>query len=101
MTEDEIFRIHVSFGDWRLPLDIARKDEEIYRKAERMLSALHAKYRHKYEHKTNEELMLIAAFHLAVALKKRDFVESTLPLAERIESLGKELEALLEKPEKD
>ncbi len=95
MEKNDVFTIHVTFGDWRLPLTILRKDEEVYRDAEKILSRLYAKYRHKYSQKTNEELMVISAYHLAVALKKRDFVESTLPVSEKIESLAKELDELL------
>ncbi|MDR1585135.1 MAG: cell division protein ZapA [Prevotellaceae bacterium] len=95
MEKNDVFTINVTFGDWRLPLTIPRKDEELYRNAEKLLSRLCAKYRHKYNQKSNEELMIISAYHLAVALKKRDFIEDTLPVSEKLELLGKELDELL------
>ena len=95
MEKDDVFTIHVTFGNWRLPLTIARKEEEYYRNAEKLLSRLTAAYRHKYSKKSNEEVMLFAAYHLAVVLEKHDFAENTLPVSEKMESLIEKLDELL------
>ena len=101
MEENDVFKIHVTFGSWRLPLEIARKDEELYRNAEKLVSQLAAKYRHKYDQKSNEELMVIVAYHLAVALMKHDFVENIHPMSEKMELLAKELDELLSETEQE
>ena len=101
MEKDGKFKIHVTFGNWKLPLKIARKDEEVYRNAEKLVSKLTAKYRHEYAKKSNEEIMIIVAYHVAVALMEHDFAENTLPASEKIESLGKELDEFLSKLQED
>ena len=99
MEKDDVFKIHVTFGSWKLPLEIARKDEELYRNAEKLVSTLTAKYRHKYAQKSNEELMVIVAYHVAAALMKHDFAENIHPAFEIIESLSNEINQLLSSTE--
>ena len=101
MEKDDIFKIHVTFGGWRLPLNISREDEELYRDAEKLLSRLNSKYKGIYSKKSNEELLVITAFHLAVALKKHDFAENTLPAFKKTELLSKKLNEFLSKQQED
>jgi len=49
MMDNDTFLINVQAGGFKLPLRIARKDEEIYRKAEKLFSKYLEKYQQKYQ----------------------------------------------------
>jgi cell division protein ZapA len=95
--KDDNFIINVKVGGFRLPLNIARKDEEVYRNAEKRVNKLLLDYQQKYNQRSAEEVLSITAYQLAVALSKQDFVQNTSPVVEKIEQLDKELEKTLSK----
>ena len=84
-------------GGLRLPLRIARKDEELYRKAEKMVVNYLEKYQKLYNQRPSEEILIMVAFQIAVIVSKQELKEDTVPLAEKIQSLDDELKALLTK----
>ena len=92
---DEIFRININIGGFRLPLNIARKHEEIYRNAADLLVKYLEDYRKKYTQHSNEEILTIVAYQFAVMVSKQEFSLDTVPLAEKIQALHDELETLL------
>lgn len=92
---NEIFRININIGGFRLPLNIARKHEEIYRNAADLLVKYLEDYRKKYPQHSNEEILTIVAYQFAVMVSKQEFSLDTVPLAEKIQSLHDELETLL------
>jgi len=95
--KDDIFLINVQIGGLRLPLRIARKDEELYRKAEKLLVKQLADYQQKYSQRPTEEILILAAYQLAVMVLKQEFADDIVPLAEKIQSLDDELKALFSK----
>jgi hypothetical protein len=95
--KDDIFLINVQIGGLRLPLRIARKDEELYRKAEKLLVKHLDDYQHKFSQRPTEEILILVAYQLAVMVSKQEFAEDIVPLAEKIQSLDQELKALLSK----
>lgn len=95
--EDDIFLINVQIGGLRLPLRIARKDEELYRKAEKMLVKQLEIFQVKYRQRPTEDILILVAYQLAVMVSKQELSEDTVPLAEKIQSLDNELKALLSK----
>ncbi|ADQ80811.1 hypothetical protein Palpr_2681 [Paludibacter propionicigenes WB4] len=95
--KDDIFLINVQVGGLRLPLRIARKDEELYRKAEKLLVKYLAEYQQKFSQRPTEEILILVAYQLAVLVSKQEFADDIVPLAEKIQALDKELEALLSK----
>ena len=95
--KDDIFLINVQIGGLRLPLRIARKDEELYRKAEKLLVKYLAEYQQKFSQRPTEEILILVAYQLAVLVSKQEFADDIVPLAEKIQALDKELEALLSK----
>jgi len=95
--KDDIFLINVQIGGLRLPLRIARKDEELYRKAEKLLVKHLADYHQKFSQRPTEELLILVAYQLAVMVSKQEFTDDIVPLAEKIQSLDLELKALLSK----
>lgn len=95
--EDDIFLINVQIGGLRLPLRIARKDEELYRKAEKLLVKQLEIFHVKYRQRPTEDILILVAYQLAVMVSKQELSEDTVPLAEKIQSLDNELKALLSK----
>ncbi|MDD5184655.1 MAG: cell division protein ZapA [Paludibacter sp.] len=95
--EDDIFLINVQIGGLRLPLRIARKDEELYRKAEKLLVKQLEIFQVKYRQRPTEDILILVAYQLAVMVSKQELSEDTVPLAEKIQSLDNELKALLSK----
>ena len=95
--EDDIFLINVIIGGFRLPLRISRKEEELYRRAEKLLVKQMAEYHKKYSQRSTEDILILVAYQLAVMVSKQEFAEDIVPLAEKIQSLDNELKTLLNK----
>lgn len=93
--KDDTFLINVQIGGLRLPLRIARKDEELYRKAEKLLVKHLDDYQQKFSQRPTEEILILVAYQLAVMISKQEFSDDIVPLAEKIQSLDQELKALL------
>jgi hypothetical protein len=92
--KDDIFLINVQIGGLRLPLRIARKDEELYRKAEKLLVKQLNDYQQKFRQRPSEEILILVAYQLAVMVSKQEFADDVTPLAEKIQTLDNELKAL-------
>ncbi|MBP1677783.1 MAG: hypothetical protein H6Q20_2342 [Bacteroidetes bacterium] len=92
---DEIFKIHIVIGGFRIPMNIARKDEEIYRYAEKLVEKYLDEFQKIYNQRATEEILTLVAFRLAVALTKQEIDQDTVPMAERIKALGSELDSIL------
>ncbi len=95
MNENDIFLINVQIGGFRMPLRIPRKDEEIYRKAEKMVVKYLEDFQKKYSQRASDEILTLVAFQLAVVLTKQSMNEDITPLADKIKSLDQELNELL------
>ncbi|HRZ97325.1 MAG TPA: cell division protein ZapA [Paludibacter sp.] len=94
---EDTFLIHVQIGGLRLPLRIPRKDEEIYRKAEKLLVKYLDEYQKMYNQRSYQDILILVSFRLAVILSKEELHQDIIPLAEKIEELDKELKHLLSK----
>ena len=92
---EDTFLIHVQIGGVKLPLRIPREDEEIYRKAEKLLVRFLDEYLKTYNQRSYEDILILVAFRLAVVISKVDIYQDILPMAEKIEELDKELKHLL------
>ena len=95
--KDDIFTINVQISGFRMPLKIARKDEELYRRAEKLVVKYLDKYQKQYNQRPTEEILIMVAFQIAVIVSKQEIVQDTIPLAEKIQMLDRELEDLLGK----
>ncbi len=76
-------------------LHIARKDEEIYRNAEKDIKDIYNKLNQRYPDKSVVELWLLTAFQIAVAINRQQKVENINPLAQKIEELEEQIDQLL------
>ncbi len=95
--KDDIFTINVQIGGFRMPLRIPRKDEELYRRAEKLVVKYVDKYQKQYNQRPTEEILILVAFQIAVIVSKQEIAQDTIPLAEKIQMLDRELEDLLSK----
>lgn len=90
------FTINILLNGVRMPLNIRREDEEIYRNAERLVNKYLEKYRKTYSQRSMEEILTIVAYQIAVIVSKQDKNNDIDPLADKIIELNKELKGLLE-----
>lgn len=97
MNEDDTFLINVQIGGLRMPLRIPRKDEELYRRAEKLLVKQMDFYQKKYYQYSTENIYILVAYQLAVMVSKQEYMEDIVPMAEKIQSLDDEIKSLLSK----
>ncbi|NDP20621.1 MAG: cell division protein ZapA [Paludibacter sp.] len=93
--KDDNLKINVQIGGLRLPLRIARNDEEMYRKAEKMVVKYIDKFQKQYSQRPTEEILIMVAYQIAVMVSKQELSEDIIPLADKIQLLDQELEKLL------
>ena len=93
--KDDDFIINVQISGLRMPLNIPRRDEELYRKAEKLVNTYLARFQKMYNQRPSEEILIMVAFQIAVIVSKQELSEDKTPLAEKIKELDKELEKLL------
>jgi len=94
MKDDE-FLIHVNISGTKIPLKIPRKEEEIYRNAEKLLAKRLDIFLNNYRQKSREEILTYLAYDFAVLLYKKEFLDEVSPLAEKIQELNDQLENIL------
>ena len=94
MKEDK-FKIHVNVGGFRLPLDISRDEEAIYRDAEKTVNALLARYQQRHDQRSAEEIFMLTAYQLAVALQRQARHTSADPVERKLRQLSEEVDRLL------
>lgn len=92
--ENDKFTINVQISGFRMPLSIPRKDEELYRKAEKLVVKYLNEFQKAYNQRPTEEILIMVAFQIAVIVSKQELNEDVVPLAEKIKTLDDELKAL-------
>ncbi len=92
---DDTFLIHVQFEGYKLPLRIPRKDEELYRDAEKLIKKYLEVYLKRYSQRPFEEILIYLTYHFAVSIIKVDANEDVEPIAKKISELDEELKQLL------
>jgi hypothetical protein len=94
--ENEVFLINVNIGGTVLPLRIPRGEEEVYRRAEKLVVKYLDHFLLNYRNKSREEVLVFLAYHFAVMLNKQELSEDIEPLAKKIQDLDNELKILLQ-----
>lgn len=84
----DTFTIHVWLNGLKLPLTIRREDEEIYRKAAKMVENHIKAYREKMTQRSMEEILTITAYNIAVIATKMAYKEDIHPVVKKIEELN-------------
>jgi len=89
---DDKIRINLQMADTTLPLTIARKDEEMVRKAAKQVDNLLNAYRDRYKNITERTALVMVAYQLSLSNLQKEERNDTEPYTQKI----KELTALLE-----
>ncbi len=92
---DDIFKIHVNIGGFRIPLNIPRSDEEKYRNAEKMVTYYLEKYLDKYKQHRYEDILKLIALQLAVHIAGETLEQDITPVTDRIKAWEQELDKVL------
>ncbi len=97
--ESEYLRITIRLGKMLFPITIKRREEEVYRAAEKLINERLNFYAGKYQHQGDETYMAMAILDIAVALKKDEQKKDTTPLMDKVNTLLQEIEdcGLIEK----
>ncbi len=93
---DKKFIINVQIGGYPITLQINRKDEEIYRKAEKLVTRLITEYHNQYRQTNYEDILKLVAYSLAVQVSTNELNKDPSPLANRLKALEEEIDAILE-----
>lgn len=97
MGDNDIFTINILINGVRMPLNIPRKHEELYRDAEKLLNSYLSKFQDMYNQKSMLDILTYSAYQMAVLVTKQNKNQDIAPLAEKIQEINKELEELLQK----
>lgn len=90
--ESEYLRITIRLGKMLFPITIKRREEEVYRAAEKLINERLNFYAGKYQHQGDETYMAMAILDIAVALKKDEQKKDTIPLMNKVNTLLQEIE---------
>lgn len=92
MDNNEKFNINVTLNDWRLPLNILRQDEEIYRRAEKIFNDELTRALQTYRLQREETLKLVAYNAIVNLVKANDRYDN---LSEKMQSWGNDVDNIL------
>jgi cell division protein ZapA len=92
---EDTLLIHVQIGGFRMPLRIPRSDEEVYRKAQRLVDEYIETYQKRYNQRSYEEVLILAAFQLATLVSRRHLSGDTGPLEAKLKQLEAEIDKAL------
>lgn len=87
--------ITIRFGSWDLPMTVLRKDEHIYREAEKLLKERYAFYTNNYKGLQTERYMFMCMLDIAVKLQRAIEQNDNSELTDRLSPLIDEIEAKL------
>jgi cell division protein ZapA len=89
---DEKMKIHLMIDNSPYPMNIDREEEEIYRKAAKLIDYKLNTYRNTYPKLAPAQYWAMAALDLSVERLRELERNDTQPFAEKLEELTKELE---------
>lgn len=92
---DDTLSITLKLGSQILPMTVARKDEFIYREAEKLINQRFAYYTAHYPRLGNELYLTMMALDIAVQLKGMERDTDPKPMLEALQGMLGELEGAL------
>lgn len=90
--ESEYLRITIRLGKMLFPITVKRREEEVYRAAEKLINERLNFYAGKYQHQGDETYMAMAILDIAVALKKDEQRKDASPVMRTVSALLQEIE---------
>ncbi len=94
MKEDTLL-INVQIGGFRIPLRVPRSDEEIYRKAQKMVNDNLENYQKRFSRHSYEEILIMVAFHLSTTISRHQLTGNVSPVEETLKALEAEIDKAL------
>ncbi len=82
MEASEDFTINLRLGRRTLSITIRREEEEAYRAAEKLVNQRYNGYASRYPDEDDGTYLCMAAFSIALSLKKNESRNDTRPLAD-------------------
>ncbi len=95
-TEEKKRKIHIMVGYFRVPMRIDLSEEIIYRNAEKVVNKLLTETHKTYPLRSEEEILCLSLYNIAVALVKTEMNPEVAPLAESISKWNEEIDKLFE-----
>ncbi|MBO5172918.1 MAG: cell division protein ZapA [Bacteroidaceae bacterium] len=90
-------KITIRFGSWDLPMTVLRKDEHLYREAEKLMKERYAFYTRSYKGLATERYMVMCMLDIAVRLQHALEHNDSADLLDRLTPLAEEIEKRLER----
>jgi cell division protein ZapA (FtsZ GTPase activity inhibitor) len=97
MDSDDKLSIKVNVAERYYPLRIDREDEEMIRRAARMINEKVLQYKQKYIDKDTQDFLAMAALQFVIKLIENENRADTSPLEESLREMSKELESFINK----
>ena len=91
------FTIQLLIGNQMYPVTVRRDQEEIFRKAAKLINGKLSKYQQAYQHQPYEKYMSMALLELSVGVLQAGEDNDKGPYQETLEQLTKEMEDVLGK----
>ena len=95
MAMSDPLSITMKFGTRTLPMVVERRDEYIYREAEKLINSRYAYYASKYLNQGHEMYLLMTALDVAVRLKRIENEVDPAPIEKALSQLLAEVEQAL------
>ncbi len=95
MENNDKQNITIRFGSWDLPMTVHRKDEHLYREAEKIMKERYAFYTKTYKGLATERYMVMSMLDIAVRLAHSKENGDTAPIIAAIGPLVEEIETVL------
>jgi len=93
--QSDTLKITLKLGTRQLPMTILRKDEYIYREAEKLLNNRFNYYAGKYPGQGNEMYLTMMALDIAVRMKRLEQETDPEPVVDALSNLLAEVESSL------
>ena len=92
---DDKFLITLSVAGDKFQLNIRRSEEELYRRAAKMIDDKLNFFRNKYGEGIADKQLKMVALNIALNLVKNEYAQDAGPVFERLEQLDREVQELL------
>lgn len=94
---EDLQNITIRFGSWDLPMTVPRKEEHLYRQAEKLMKERYAFYTRSYPGLATERYMVLCMLDIAVKLQHSMENNDNTTLMEKLSPLLTEIEQRLDK----
>ena len=95
MEISDTFQIKLKLGSTTFPITIPRKDEVLYRDAEKLINQRYAFYANKFPNLSSETYLMMSTIEIAVRLQVAETTGNLQPVMSQLNGLISDVEAAL------